>query len=757
MAVNVLIPRDVISDAYRRLPVTRTDMERFKAALTHLLDRINTEESEENCKNLVRDFLLQAWYAGKHEVNTKGRTDLVIHHEANAQSEVAVIIEAKRPTNTAEMPTEAAPNSKTLHELLLYYFREREAGNLRIKHLVATNGYQWHLLDERQWDKRFYRNKSLLKQYREWAADNRDTAWFYTNIARPAIAANLDGMDWVFVDIREYEDALRNASKADDIKLINLYKLLSPSHLLRQPFANDSNSLAQPFYAELLHLIGLEEVRDKGRKLIQRKEAGQRQTASLLENTIAILESENRLANVAMPEAYGDTREEQLYEVALELCITWVNRVLFLKLVEAQLLRYHRGDPDYRFLDTDLISHYDALNRLFFRVLAVEPHLRAEDLQKRYRHVPYLNSSLFEPTTLEQQTLTISNLDDEPQLPLMPGTILSGPDGKRLKGKLPTLHYLLRFLDAFDFSSEGSEAIQEENKTLINAAVLGLIFEKINGYRDGAFFTPAFITMYMARDVLRETVLARFNSEMGIGAANFTELANYSTRMLSAEELLRMNEVVNSIRICDPAVGSGHFLVSCLNELIAIKSELYILCDNHGRRLPIHCSVAQDELHIKLQNDGSYFEYNPGDPESQQIQKALFHEKQTLIENCLFGVDINPNSAHICRLTPLDRAPQTRLLQKHSNARRHLSSPSGGGWLGAGGGREKAGGGGSYVQKRELETLPNIDINIKTGNSLVGRFAIAEAGTRDLLPKDKNFLRKLMVQYTLVVQGYKQA
>ena len=52
------------------------------------------------------------------------------------------------------------------------------------------------------------------------------------------------------------------------------------------------------------------------------------------------------------------------------------------------------------------------------------------------------------------------------------------------------MQYLFEFLDSYDFAGEGSEEIQEENKTLINASVLGLIFEKLNGYKDGSFFTP---------------------------------------------------------------------------------------------------------------------------------------------------------------------------------------------------------------------------------------------------------------------------
>ena len=47
------------------------------------------------------------------------------------------------------------------------------------------------------------------------------------------------------------------------------------------------------------------------------------------------------------------------------------------------------------------------------------------------------------------------------------------------------------------------------------ASVLGLIFEKINGYKDGSFFTPGFITMYMCRETLRRAVIQKFKEAGG--------------------------------------------------------------------------------------------------------------------------------------------------------------------------------------------------------------------------------------------------
>ena len=473
----------------------------------------------------------------------------------------------------------------------------------------------------------------------------------------------------------------------DEKKLITLYKLFSPEHLLKLPFANDSNTLDKTFYAELLHIIGLTETKVSGKKLIVRQAETERGDASLLENTIIQLENRDKLSRLEDPQTYGATREERLFNVALELSITWVNRILFLKLLESQLKSYHRGSSEYSFLNAKRLKNYDDLNTLFFGVLARPVAERSASVAE-FEGVPYLNSSLFELSELEHRTLDLSALRDERELPLYAGTVLKDASGKRRTGKLSTLEYLFAFLDAYDFSSEGSETVQEERKTLINASVLGLIFEKINGYKDGSFFTPGFITMYMCRETVRRAVVQKFNEVKGWTCRDFNELYNQLGNTL--DDKREANAVINSVKVCDPAVGSGHFLVSALNELLSIKSELKVLQDEDGKTLRDYTlEVISDELVI-TDSDGELFAYNPKNLESQRVQKTLFLEKQTLIESCLFGVDLNPNSVKICRL---------RLwieLLKHAY----------------------------YKSDGQLETLPNIDINIKTGNSLISRFAL---------------------------------
>lgn len=727
MKLNILKPRKAINKAFLKIKPNRTDIEDFKTNLIQLLDRINDTESEEFHKNLVTDFLKKTYYEPNHFINTKGRNDLVIHNGNKAKSTVGVIIEAKKPTNKAEMLKASVKgdtpeqmlskiNVKAFQELILYYLRERITHkNLEIKYLIATNINEWFIFDSNVFEKQFAQNKGLVKQFNDFENGRlagKTTDFFYKEIAEPFINDLKQDIEFTFFDIREYENPLRNDNPKDDNKLIALFKLLSPEHLLKLPFTNDSNSLDKRFYGELLHIIGLAETKQGGKKLIERNKKGERNTGSFLENAIIQLDSLDKINRLDHPSHFGTTQEERLFNVGLELSITWINRILFLKLLEAQLKTYQKGDKSYEFLSIDKIQNYDDLNSLFFQVLAKQQSERNEDIIGLFSKVPYLNSSLFEPTEIEHGTLFISNLRDDKTIPIYTSTVLKSENGKKLTGHLSALEYLFEFLDAYDFSSEGSEEIQEDNKTLINASVLGLIFEKINGYKDGSFFTPGFITMYMCRETIRKAIVQKFNDTKDWNCKDMDSIYD------KIEDRQEANTIINSLKICDPAVGSGHFLVSALNEIIAIKNDLKILQDREGKRLKEYVfEVVNDEL-IVTDEDGELFEYNPTNRESQRVQETLFHEKQTLIENCLFGVDINPNSVKICRL---------RLwIELLKNA--------------------------YYKNESELETLPNIDINIKCGNSLISRFEL-DADLKKALKSSKWTIDS----YRIAVDTYRNA
>jgi hypothetical protein len=691
MEINILNLRNSINKAYLKVKPDRAQIETFKKNIINLFDQIKESESEEFHKNIISEFLKNTYYSPTNYINTKGRYDLVIHNGKDSKSTTGVLFEVKKPGNKSDMPTCENLNSRAFQELILYYLRERISGkNIEVKHLVITNIFEWFLFDANDFEKIFATDKDLLKQFEDFENERlsgKNTDFFYKNIAESFIKKCESQISVTYFDIRDFETIIKNADKKDDNKLIALYKIFSPEHLLKLPFANDSNNLDKAFYNELLHIIGLEETKEGSKKVIGRKSEKKRNPGSLIENSITILKSEDCLSQVPRLSDYRIDKDEQLFNIALELSITWINRVLFLKLLEGQLIRYNEGDEKFRFLNTERIHDYDELNKLFFQVLAVTESDRSEVIKRKFNNIPYLNSSLFEPSDLEHKTIRINSLDDHSKLPVISGTVLKDKTGKKQNGEIDPLQYLFEFLDSYDFSSEGSEDIQEENKTLINASVLGLIFEKINGYKDGSFFTPGFITMYMCHETIRRAVVQKFNEVKGWECETISEVYN------KIEDIKEANRIINNLRICDPAVGSGHFLVSALNEIIAIKSELKILTDRVGKKLKEYTiEVINDEL-IITDEQSELFEYNPKSKESQRVQEAMFQEKQKIIESCLFGVDINPNSVKICRL---------RLwIELLKNA---YYKPG--------------------TDLRELETLPNIDINIKCGNSLISRYPL---------------------------------
>lgn len=743
MSIKFISPKKSVNSAFLKLPVSVEKMEDFKLSLKNLYSKRNAAQDEEYHKGEIWNFLRKI-FEPDYSVQVNRPIDLAIFNGNTASAKPAVIIEAKSPTNVAEMFSAEHPNVKSLQELVYYFMLEYvQSGNHEIKWLAITNFDEWYFFDVKDFIRYFgNKTKPIYDQFLKFKANQMSgnkTSDFYNEIAKPAIDDFLASCDINVVHF-SLADACKNviaspgskfginSTKQSNAvchpersvsgvegskKLLPLYKFLSPETLLAKPFANDSNSLDRNFYAELLHIIGLEEVKEDkgGKKVIRRKNPANRDKASLLESAIYQLEDD-------FP------NKEECEAMALRLCITWVNRLLFLKLVESQILMYQKGDASYRFMSTDKIANFDELNIFFFKVLGKKIENRDEDVLKRYPNVPYLNSSLFEPTE-DEKLLKIRGIPDA-QMEIFNKTVLKDERGKRAKGTLPNLDYIFKFLDAYNFASDAQGGVTSTSKTLINASVLGLIFEKINGYKDGSFFTPGFITDYMARDVLERTVVQKFNEKKSWKCENLEDVSD------KIEDISEANEIVDDIRVADVAVGSGHFLVSALNRLLAIKSELNILCDADGKRIKrrdLILKVDNDELSV-VDDEGEPFEYKPGNEESQRYQEALFNEKRRIIENCLFGVDLNPNSVNICRLRLWIELLKNAYYTKESDY-------------------------------KQLQTLPNIDINIKVGDSLLSKYPVQNGHVvLDFLQKEdkadkKNGLAAKLKEYGKNVQDYK--
>ncbi len=705
MPYNILNTTQAIPKVFLRQPSNEADVQVFRTALQEMLSRIQPEESEEFNKNLVDEFFSRSLYRDRtYMVNTYQRTDLAIFKDERPM----VLFEFKRP-GSAEMVTKEDLKRKSLYELILYYIREEVRNhNTEIKHLIITNCWEFFVFEKKLFYQLFVRNRRFAEKV--IAADTGDdkTEYIYEQIIRPEVERVEHRLQFVYVDLRSLKKRLASDEVIRNRTFLSVFKFFSPTHLLKLPFISDHNTLNRAFYTELLYIMGVEEVTDNKVRKIKRLKNG-RQPFSLLEQAYSKLEDYPKV-----------TTEEQRFEAALGLALNWINRILFLKLLESQLKSFNR-ENDVRFLDTAHIRDYDVLHDLFMQVLAKPVEERSEEMRNMFPEVPYLNSSLFELSQVEQEFFPVSGirLGD---MQVYSRTVLKDGNGRRITGNLSSLDYLLRFLDAYDFGSDSTDddTIRTESRTLINASVLGLIFEKINGYKDGSFFTPGYITEYICRETLRNAVIDKFNKKKKWHCKDFEELKELIDEG-NREERNEANDIIDSLRICDPAVGSGHFLVSALNEIIAIKSELGILQDRSDKPKRIRdydVRVEYDEL-VASDEDGDVFRYNPSEPASQRIQETLFEEKRNIIENCLFGVDLNPKSVEICRL---------RLwIELLKNAYYYRTDDG----------------------KRQLQTLPNIDINIKCGNSLasvhpvnIGKKISESAGMQNLVREYKKNVRE---------------
>ncbi|HGD3437322.1 TPA: type II restriction endonuclease, partial [Streptococcus agalactiae] len=647
--------------------------------LTHLKDK--EDESEEYQKNLLKVFLESV--LPYNFINTSSRIDLAIYNGKDANSSLGILFECKSLFNKSEMMSTEKINSKAFQEIVYYYLQERLFNkNLEIKKCIITNGLSWFVIEAKEFEKHFFKNKKLVDlvtKFRNNQLSSNKTDFLYSEVIAPEIDKAFEkGIVIAHFDLSQ---ALVKTSKSIEIKknnLTQLYRFFTAENLLNKEIFTDSNKLNKNFYDELLYLMGLEETKSGTSKIISRLKPIKRQRYSFVENIINKLEMK-------------DVSKEKQEDIAIQLTVVWTNRILFLKLLESQLVLFNK-DESYRFLTYEKLPNFEEIYGLFFAVLAKKVSERNDRVQEKFGYVPYLNSSLFEETEIEisRDGIGIDRLP-EGDIEIFSKTALKGVDKKRKKGNINFIEYLFEFLDSYDFSTSISHHEKSKND-LINASVLGLIFEKINGYRDGSFYTPGNITMYMSRKAIRTAAVDKVNELLGWNCETVEEIKFAIGH--SVENARKVSQAIDDLKVCDPAVGSGHFLVSILNEIIALKSDLNILFDADGNYIGnlIQCYVINDELVIQDMS-GNNFLYQTGNQQSEQIQKAIFNQKRHILENSLFAVDINPSSVNICRLRLWIELLKSSYYYQDTDTNQPV-----------------------------LTTLPNIDINIKVGDSLLHKF-----------------------------------
>ncbi|GAA9131294.1 hypothetical protein HpHA170_07800 [Helicobacter pylori] len=585
-------------------------IENFEKEINSLLENAPKQDDEEFQKNEINKFLKNAY---GYDCNTHEKVDSTIY----VDGEVRVLIEVKALNNRNEFPKDREnPLSKAFCQMVFYFLKEIENNN-SLKHAIICNAHEFFLFDCK--DLLFLKeDKRITKLHKNCASNegtDTSTKRFYSDLE-----------EYLKKDFKgELRYTHFNLSSDDPKELI--YQVLSHEVLLKQKKTLDANTLNKDFYEELLYILGLEEQNDKGKILIKQSR------------------TQNSLSD-ALKKEYKNLDDEEV----MALLIAWNNRILFLRLLESLLISFnHFEEP---FLTIENFKDFNALNTLFFEVLAKKNNERSKEIKedKILGKIPYLNSSLFDKTPLELKGHEIKWLDNK-SLEIYPKSIFK-KDKDYQEKDLPLLEYLFTFLHAYDFTTTPKDIKDNKNTSesrLINPSVLGLVFEKLNGYKEGSFYTPSFITSYMCSESIKTIVLDKFNQKYNIECEKLKELKNYLKNNYKEDKRKEYLQVLLALRICDPAVGSGHFLVSALNEMVWIAFKLGLIASLHRYEL----KLENDEIIIQHTQTGGIFNYKKPHSENDphhQIQKELFELKKSIIENCLFGVDINPNSCEITKL-----------------------------------------------------------------------------------------------------------
>lgn len=305
--------------------------------------------------------------------------------------------------------------------------------------------------------------------------------------------------------------------------------------------------------------------------------------------------------------------------------------------------------------------------------------------------LPFLNAGLFEPL----EGYDWSNISFR-----IPNHIFSNEDekGREADG-------ILDVFDRYNFTMNEDEPLEKE--VAIDPEMLGKIFENLLEASDrkskGAFYTPREIVHYMCQ----ESLINYLTNEVDISYEDLKEFILYGELIKDADNrrdvgygkdftikqsifdnILKIDRALENVRIADPAVGSGAFPLGMLNEIIKARNnitEYVIKIDRVGK-----LGEKYGEKHIRS-------------------RRSIYNMKLKTIKNSIFAVDIEPSAIDITKL---------RL------------------WL-------------SIVIEQEIDELnpephplPNLDVNIHVGNSLIDEYEGIKLFDESILFKKNDFAGK---------------
>ena len=261
--------------------------------------------------------------------------------------------------------------------------------------------------------------------------------------------------------------------------------------------------------------------------------------------------------------------------------------------VPASNTKWEGGDKEYLLHliernegNNSLLSH--VLEPLFFKTLN-EPRTNdlADGILGENIKIPYLNGGLFEEDELDKMRIDFS---------------------------YDFFKELIHFFSQYNFTIDENDP--DDSEVGIDPEMLGHIFENLleDNKDKGAFYTPKEIVQYMSRQSIIQ-YLKTYITEENYASAIDTLVNTYQVEpILQNKEIAsRLTTLLQNVKVCDPAIGSGAFPMGVMNVLFHTRHTLHAFADKNGS-----WNAAQ--------------------------------VKREIIQNNIFGVDIEQGAVDIARL-----------------------------------------------------------------------------------------------------------
>ena len=229
-------------------------------------------------------------------------------------------------------------------------------------------------------------------------------------------------------------------------------------------------------------------------------------------------------------------------------------------------------------------------------------------------HSKYLSPLFFEALNLPERPADLFPLTDT-RLPYLSGGLFEekNPAHRQIDFPAQLFQQLLNFFAEYNFTIDENDP--EDHEVGIDPEMLGHIFENQleDNKEKGAYYTPKVVVAYMARESLLHYLQSHLgpHKELSILLSEKDPSNHEGKDSFVAQNRDRIAELLDRVKICDPAIGSGAFPIGVLHEILWTRLAL-----QPERNLP--------------------------------HERAIL--KRQIIQNSIHGVDLDPGAVEIARL-----------------------------------------------------------------------------------------------------------